>query len=63
MIDTCPVIASSAARTLIDPVTRFSGAAFLYRYVIFAFRSAYRGDGILNAAEREAPSWRAAVFT
>ena len=47
----------------IDPVARYGGAAFLFGYAIFAFRSAWRGGGKLEAAERVVPSWRAAVMT
>ena len=39
----------------IDPVARFGGAAFLIGYAMLAFRSAWRGGGTLEAADRVAP--------
>lgn len=47
----------------IDPVARFGGAAFLTGYALLAFRSAWRGGGTLEAADRVAPSWRVALIT
>ena len=47
----------------VGPVARISGAAFLVGYALLAFRSAWRGGGALEAAERAAPSWRVALAT
>ena len=47
----------------VGPVARYGGAAFLVGYALLAFRSAWRGGGALEAAERAAPSWRVALAT
>jgi len=47
----------------IGPVARYGGAAFLFGYATLAFRSAWRGAGALQAAERAAPSWKVALAT
>ncbi len=47
----------------IGPVARYGGAAFLMGYAVLAFRSAWRGAGALEAAERAAPSWKVALAT
>ena len=47
----------------IGPVARYGGAAFLMGYAVLAFRSAWRGAGALEAAERAAPSWKLALAT
>lgn len=47
----------------IGPVARYGGAAFLTAYALLAFRSAWRGGGALEAAERSAPSWQIALAT
>ena len=47
----------------IGPVARYGGAAFLIGYAVLAFRSAWRGAGALEAAERAAPSWKVALAT
>lgn len=44
-------------------LARYGGAAFLVSYGLLAFRSAWRGGGTLEAAERAAPSWQVALAT
>lgn len=44
-------------------VARYGGATFLLGYALIAFRSAWRGGGTLEAAERSAPSWQLALAT
>lgn len=47
----------------IGTAARYGGAAFLLVYAMLSLRSAWRGGGTLQAAERAAPSWRIAFMT
>lgn len=47
----------------IEPAFRLGGAAFLVAYGLRSLRSAVRGSGSLEAAERAATSWRRALAT
>lgn len=47
----------------ISRAARYGGAAFLTVYALLAFRSAWRGGGSLQAADRGASSWQVALGT